>query len=96
MLGGSGCTFEEVRDGAGDEVARSAVRVSTELLSLVPVIGRSPLQAFARLHVLAGGSGQPGSTEGAARLRSLSETLLATSTPALIVAALVHADLLTG
>ena len=39
--------------------------MSTELLSLVPVIGRSPLQAFARLHVLAGGSGQPGSAEGA-------------------------------
>jgi hypothetical protein len=96
VLDGSGSSLEELRAGSGDEVARGAVRVSTELLSLVPVIGRSPLQAFARLHVLAGGSGQPGSPEGAARLRSLSTTLLATSTPALIVAALVHADLLTG
>jgi hypothetical protein len=95
-LAGSGSSLEEVRAGSGDELARAAVRVSTELLSLVPVIGRSPLQAFARLHVLAGGSGQPGSAEGAARLQSLSTTLLATSAPALIVAALVHADLATA
>jgi hypothetical protein len=85
-----------VRAGTGDESAGAAVRVSTELLSLVPVIGRSPLQALARLHVLAGGSGQPGSEEGAARLQSLSSTLVATSVPGLIVAALVHADLLAA
>jgi hypothetical protein len=96
QLAGSGSSLEEVRTGSGDDVARAAVRVSTELLSLVPVIGRSPLQVFARLHVLAGGSGQPGSAEGTARLQSLSTTLLATTSPALIVAALVHADLATA
>jgi hypothetical protein len=95
-LAGSGSSSDEVRSGSGDDVAVGAVRVSTELLSLVPVIGRSPLQAFARLHVLAGGSGQPGSTEGAERLRALSTTLLATTSPGLIVAALVHADLATA
>ena len=47
VLEGSGSSLEEVRAGTGDELAASAVRVSTELLSLVPVIGRSPLQAFA-------------------------------------------------
>ena len=42
----------------------SAVRMSTELLSLVPVVGRSPLQALARLHVLAGGNGPAGYARG--------------------------------
>ena len=96
VLAGSTSSLGDVRAGAGDEVAAGAVRVSTELLSLVPVIGRSPLQAFARLHVVAGGFGQPGSAEGAERLRALSSTLLATSAPALVVAALVHADLAAG
>ena len=96
VLAGSTSSFEEVRDGAGDATAQAAVRISTELLALVPVIGRSPLQAFARLHVLAGGAGQPGSAEGASRLQSLSTTLLATSSPGLVVAALVHADLVTA
>lgn len=98
VLEGSTCTTEDVRSGAVDDVARSAVRVSTELLALVPVLGRSPLQAFARLHALTGGSsaGRPVTPGGAARLRSLSETLLGTSAPALLVAALVHAELVTA
>jgi hypothetical protein len=95
VLAGSSSSLEDLRDGSGDETARAAVRISTELLSLVPVLRRSPLQAFARLHVLAGGSGQPAG-EGAARLRSLADTLLATSAPALTVASLVHADLVAG
>ena len=71
------------------------MRVSTELLSLVPVMGRTPLQAFARLHSLTGGPtpGQPRSAEAAERLQSLSKALLATSSPGLVVAALVHAEL---
>jgi Fic family protein len=74
------------------------VRLSSELLSLVPVIGRSPLQAFARLHALTGGAsaGRPVSADGPARLQSLSQTLLRTSAPALLVAAVVHAELLTA
>jgi hypothetical protein len=96
VLAGSESSLEEVRAGSGDEIARASVRVSSEVLSLVPVLGQAPLQAFARLHVLAGGSGQPSSPEGAARLQSLSRTLLATSAPALMVAALVHADLATA
>ena len=40
---------------APDAMALAAVlRVSTELLGLVPVLARSPLQAFARMHTLAG------------------------------------------
>ncbi len=97
-LEGSTSTAEEVRAGSGDRIAQAAVRVSTELLALVPVLGRSPLQAFARLHALTGGAsaGQPATPEGAERLQSLSHTLLHTKAPALLVAALVHADLVAS
>ncbi len=97
-LAGSTSSLEEVRSGAADAIARAAVRVSTELLSLVPVVGRSPAQVFARLHALTGGSspGQPVSAEAADRLQSLAQTMLRTKAPALLVAALVHADLVSA
>ena len=98
VLEGSTSSLEDIRAGAGDEVAQAAVRVSTELLSLVPVMGRSPVQAFARLHSLTGGAtpGQPVGPEASARLQDLSRALLATSAPALVVAALVHAELVAA
>lgn len=54
VLEGSGSDLEAMRAGAGDEVAQAALRVSAEVLSQVPVLGKAPLQAFARLHTLAG------------------------------------------
>ncbi len=95
VLEGSTSSLEEVRAGAGDETALAAVRLSTELLSMVPVLGRAPLQVFARLHALTGGPmpGRPTGPGSAERLQQLSRTLLATSAPALVVAAMVHADL---
>ncbi|MCW2781177.1 MAG: hypothetical protein JWR35_1626 [Marmoricola sp.] len=103
VLEGSTSSLEEIRLGQGDETAQAGVRVSTEVLSLVPVLGQSPLQAFARLHALAGNGvlpddslGRPVSTEAAQRLGMLSQTILTTSVPALILAALVHADLATS
>jgi len=102
VLEGSTATLDEVRAGAGDSTALSAVRVSTGVLGLVPVLGSSPLQAFARLHALAGKGeveddllGRPTSPEAAARLNALATTLLATSVPALMVGALVHAEIVT-
>ncbi len=103
-LEGSRSTMDEVRAGTGDETAAAAVRVSTELLSLVPVLKRSPLQAFARIHALAGvGSlpdeslGRPRSPEAAAGLQTLAGRLMApTTAPAMLVAAIVHADLATA
>ncbi len=97
-LEGSASSLEDVRLGKGDETAQAALRVTSEMLSLVPVLGRSPLQAFARLHTLAGGDdpGQPVGAAAAERLNVLSRTLLATTTPALIVAALLHADLVAA
>jgi len=104
VLEGSGSTLAEVRASGGDAIAQDAVRLSTELLSLVPVVKNAPLQAFARLHALAAAGsleaeelGRPRSADSAERLRRLSDLLLApTSAPALVVAAFVHADLATA
>lgn len=104
VLEGSTSTLEQVRAGEGDEIVQAALRVSTEVLSLVPTLKRAPLQAFARLHAVAGlGSlpsgelGRPRSPEAAAGLLQLANRLLApTSAPAMLVAAIVHADLATS
>lgn len=104
VLEGSSSSLGEVRASGGDAIAQDAVRLSTELLSLVPVVKQAPLQAFARLHALAAAGsldaeelGRPRSASAAERLRRLSDLLLApTSAPALVVAAFVHADLATA
>jgi hypothetical protein len=103
-LEGSASTAEEIRSGDGDAVARSAVRLSTELLGLAPTLQASPLQALARLHTLAAKGdvgdedlGRPRSPETAARLRDLAATLTApTTAPALVVAAVAHAEVATA
>jgi hypothetical protein len=103
VLEGSASTLAEVRDGGGDEIAVDAVRVSTELLSLAPTLRRSPLQALARIHALAAASGpeeqrgRPRDAAGAERLRGVGELLTAeTAAPALLLAAVVHAELATA
>jgi hypothetical protein len=104
VLEGSASSLAEVRETGGDAIARDAVRLSTELLALTPVLQRAPLQALARVHaVVAVGSvaddelGRPRSPEAANRLRLLAGLLTApTSAPALVVAAIVHADLATA
>ena len=101
VLEGSRSTLAELREDGGDETARAAVRVSTELLGLLPTLSQSPLQAVARLHTLAGkgavaddGLGRPRDAQAAARLRDLGRLLTTpTTAPALVVAAVVHADL---
>lgn len=105
VLEGSDSSLEQVRAGSGDEVARAAVRLSTELLGLAPVLRRAPLQALARLHALAGAGalapdrlGRPRDAEAAARLREVAAVLTAERgaapvAPALLLAAVVHAEL---
>lgn len=74
------------------------VRLSTELLGLLPVWRRSPLQALARMHTLAARGdvddadlGRP--VRGADRLADLAARITApTEAPALAVAAIVHAE----
>jgi hypothetical protein len=104
VLEGSSSSIEEARSGAADEIAQASLRVSTELLGLVPVLKSSPLQAFARLHALAAGGslpadelGRPRDAASAARLQVLSARLLEeTTAPAMLVAAILHADLATS
>jgi hypothetical protein len=104
VLEGSPSTLAEVRSGEGDQVAQDALRVSTELLSLAPLLARAPLQALARIHALAGAGslpdeqlGRPRDPAAAERLRGLADLLTTTTAaPALLVAAIVHADLATA
>ena len=101
VLEGSGSSLQAVRGGGGDAMALAAVRLSGELLGLLPTLSMSPLQAWARMHTLAAKGavddadlGRPRDADSAARLRDLAGTLLApTTAPALVVAAVVHAEL---
>jgi hypothetical protein len=101
VLEGSRSSLGEVRDGSGDQSAAASVRLSTELLGLLPTLSRSPLQVLARLHTLAGKGipaeddlGRPRDAVAADRLRGLAGVLTgATSAPALVVAAVVHGEL---
>ncbi len=102
-LDGSEATDAAVRAGDVDQTASAALRLSTELLGLVPVVKRSPLQAFARLHTVAAKGtvadselGRPAQHVGAERLTELARLLLApTRAPGLVAAAVVHAELRT-
>ena len=104
VLDGSTATLEQLREAPPDGHAVAALRVSTEVLGLVPVLAHSPLQAFARLHTLAAKGvapdadlGRPVDRAAAERLSSLARLLLArTSAPALVTAAVVHAELRTA
>jgi hypothetical protein len=101
VLEGSRSSLEEVREGGGDEIAQASVRVSTELLGQAQVLGRSPGQALARLHALAGAGslprealGRPRDPAAAERLQEVARLLTApSSVPALVVASVVHAEL---
>lgn len=102
-LEGALATLDELRAGSSDRRAQAAVRVSAELLGQVPVLNSSPAQAFARLHTLAAKDvvaekdlGRPRSDEAARRLSDLGRLLTsATAAPALVVAAVVHAEILS-
>lgn len=104
VLEGSASTLAEVRAGAGDETATVAVRLATELLSLMPVLRRQPLQALARMHTVAARGvlpdellGRPRDGEAALKLRAVAELITApTEAPALAVAAVVHAYLVSA
>lgn len=100
-LEGSSYELDELSAGGGDATARAAVRLSTELLGLLPTWQRSPVQAMARMHALAAAGsapadalGRPVNPEGGRRLTALAAMLAAgTEAPALVVAALTHAEI---
>jgi hypothetical protein len=101
-LEGSVSTIDDLRAGVADAAAEGAVRVSAELLSLLPTWRHSPVQALARLHALAADAdertrGRPVSAGGAARLRDLAVLVRQqTAAPAMVLAAVVHAEVITA
>jgi hypothetical protein len=104
VLEGSASGLDDVRAGQGDEVAEDAVRLSAALLGTAPQLGTSPLQALARLHAVAAAGrlpedrlGRPRDPGSAQRLQGLASVLTSgTRAPALLVAAVVHAELATA
>lgn len=103
-LEGHGHDLEEVRAGVvTDPVLQGALRVSRELDRLAPVWRSAPRQALASLHVLAARDvvaeselGRPiGDSAGQTRLHLLLDLVAGdTRAPALLVAAVVHGELL--
>jgi hypothetical protein len=104
VLEGSDSSLDTVRAGGGGEMSDAAVRVSAELLALAPTLAGAPLQALARIHLLAGKGvvaddelGRPRSAEAAERLNGLARLLVSpTTAPALVVAAVLHAEIVTA
>lgn len=103
-LAGSAATLAEVRAGSVDDpVLQGALRVSAALAGLAGTWPNAHRQALARLHALAArglvaeselGRPRPG-REVAHRLDMLAEVLDRTSAPAVVIAALVQAELLS-
>lgn len=98
-----GYELDTVRSGTvTDPVLQGALRVSGALDGLVGTWSRAPRQVLARLHVLAARDSAPADVLGrpttdpavAERLDALAEVITTTTAPAMVVAAVVHGDLL--
>jgi hypothetical protein len=107
VISGADLTLEELQSGedraVSDPVVQGALRVSTELGALADTWTLAPRQVLARLHVLAAADlgvtpealGRPaGGPDVAARIDLLSQTLSATTAPAVVVAAVVAGEIL--
>ena len=85
-----------------DLLGANALRLNAALASLAETWEAAPLQALARMHVLASSGlvgddalGRPVGEEAAGRLEALGEVLATTSAaPAVVVAAVVHGEVL--
>lgn len=106
-LAGADVELAALREGRIDPgpagpVVGAALRIWAELSTLVPVWEHAPRQALARLHALAAEEqvdpddlGRPATVEAATRLDMVSTALMTpTGAPALVVAAIVHAEVL--
>lgn len=106
-LDGVDLPLDAVRVGVSDPVVQAALRVGAGVGPLVGTWERAPAQVLARLHVLAATGreptdalGRPFPSEpdpgGAARLGALTQLVaLGTAVPAVVLAAVVHGELLT-
>ncbi|HVE97682.1 MAG TPA: oxidoreductase [Mycobacteriales bacterium] len=110
-LEGSDVDLESLRAGSvgtDDAAVQGALRVSAAVGGLAPVLERAPLQALARLHVLAAAAALPTAELGrprlvgdppplvvSRRLSALADVLTApSSASAIVVAAVVHGEVL--
>jgi hypothetical protein len=102
-LEGHGYPLDEVRGGTlTDPVLQGALRLSRELDGLAALWPKVPRQVLARMHVLAargvvpdGQLGRPADSTDMARLGALLNLVVdGGSGPALLLAAIVHAELL--
>ncbi|MFL6163638.1 MAG: oxidoreductase [Jatrophihabitantaceae bacterium] len=103
-LAGSPATLAEVRAGTADDpVLHGALRVSAALGGLADIWPSAHRQVLARLHALAARGLAPEAELGrprpdrevAHRLDVLAEVLARTSAPAVVIAAIVQAELLS-
>ena len=105
-LAGSRADLDAVRAGsaADDPIVQGALRATAAVGALADTWTRAPRQVLARLHALAAADlvadqdalGRPRpSAEVAARLDTLAAVLAATAAPAVVVAAVVHGEILT-
>jgi hypothetical protein len=104
VLAGSAATLDEVRAGtATDPIMQGSLRVSVELATLADTWRTAHRQVLARLHALAAADlaepdqlGRPRpDREVAHRLDILADVLASTTAPAVIVAAVVQAEILS-
>lgn len=103
-LDGSEVPLAELRAGEVDDpVALGALRASSGLGGLIPVWDRAPMQAIARLHVLAAAGavpdeqlGRPTAAADINRLTALARLVAGNrTTPGILLAAVVHGELAT-
>jgi hypothetical protein len=100
-LAGSTVELAAVRAGSVyDPLLQGALRAQAAIGALSDTWTRAPRQALARLHALAAADltdaehlGRP--TAGAERLDALAQVLSLTSAPAVVVAAIVHGEVLS-
>ena len=100
-LEGYDLSLDDVRAGApSSAVGRGALRLSIAIRRLSDTWERAPLQALARMHVLAAEGLAPPDEIGrpradfTARLTSLAQAVTTTGLPAVVVAGFVHGSLL--
>jgi hypothetical protein len=101
-LAGADVPLDDVRSGAAADqpLVQGALRVQAAIAALTDTWTRAPRQALARLHALAAagvvadeelGRPRPGTAD---RLDTLATVLGATAAPAVVVAGVVHGELL--
>lgn len=101
-LSGADVSLADVRSGAAasDPIVQGALRAQAAIPALADTWTHAPRQALARLHAVAAADlaeasllGRP--SNGADRLDTLAAVLAATSAPAVVIAAIVHGELLS-